>query len=206
VRRYYFKALDSDPERARVALALIGELFRIERQLGGAKAKKRWRVRQQSSKRIVDEFFRWCDEQVDQVIDETPIAKAIGYARNQRKALEQFLEDGMLPIHNNFSELSLRREVVGRKNWLFLGSDAAAEVNTTFVSLIASCQMHGIEPWAYLRDLFCLIPNWPAHRVLELAPAFWNETLQKEETQRLLASDVLRQVTLVEPGSHPHQG
>ena len=206
VRRYYFKALESDPERARVALGLIGELFRIEREVAGSPRKKRLAARNKQSRPVVDKFFTWCDEQVDQVLDETPIAKAIGYARNQREALERFLEDNMLPIHNNTSELSLRREVVGRKNWLFLGSDAAAEVNTTFVSLIASCQMHGIEPWAYLRDLFCLIPNWPAHRVLELAPAFWNDTLQKEETQRLLAADVLRQVTLVEPGSHPDQG
>ena len=205
-RRYFFKALTSDPERARIALGLIGELFRIERKVAGSPRKKRLAARNKESRPIVDKFFTWCDEQLDQVLDETPIAKAIGYARNQRKALERFLEDGMLPIHNNISELSLRREVVGRKNWLFLGSDAAAEVNTTFVSLIASCQMHGIEPWAYLRDLLCLIPNWPAHRILELAPAFWDETLQKEDTQQRLAADIFRPVTMLKSGSHPDQG
>jgi len=58
----------------------------------------------------------------------------------------------------------------GRRNWLFVGSQEAAEVNTTFVSLLASCQMHAIEPCGYLRDLFCLLPSWPARRVLELLP------------------------------------
>ena len=59
------------------------------------------------------------------------------------------------------------QHVIGRKNWLFVGSDEAAEVNAAFVSLLASCQLHGIEPWAYLRDLFCLLPSWPVRRVLE---------------------------------------
>ena len=65
-------------------------------------------------------------------------------------------------------------------------------------SLLASCQLHGIEPWAYLRDLFCLIPSWPASRVLELAPAFWKETLEKQDTQQRLAANVFRAVTLVD--------
>jgi transposase len=71
--------------------------------------------------------------------------KAIGYARNQREALRRFLDDGRLPLHNNASELQLRREVIGRRNWLFVGSDDAAEVNTVFVSLLASCGLHRIE-------------------------------------------------------------
>jgi len=69
-------------------------------------------------------------------------------------------DDGRLPIHNNGSERALRREAIGRKNWLFVGTDDAAEVNAAFVSLLASCQLHDIETWAYLRDLFCLLPSW----------------------------------------------
>jgi hypothetical protein len=64
------------------------------------------------------------------------------------------------------------------------------------VSLIASCQLHGIEPWAYLRDLFCLLPGWPRRRVLELAPLHWNETLEQEQTQQRLAANPFRQITL----------
>src|SRR4051795_774399 len=78
------------------------------------------------------------------VLDETPTAKAISYALNQRVALQRFLDDGRLPIHNNGSERALRREAIGRKNWLFVGTDDAAEINAAFVSLLASCQLHDI--------------------------------------------------------------
>ena len=85
---------------------------------------------------------------------------------------------------------------VGRKAWLFVGSDQGAEVNTTFVSLLASCQMHAIEPWGYLRDLFCLLPDWPVRRVLELAPLNWRQTLEQEDAQRKLALNPFRNVAL----------
>ena len=195
-RRYWWKALASEPERARKALALIGGLFRIERAIATAPRKKREDVRQTDSKPIVEAFFAWCDAEAPHVLDETPIAKAIGYARNQRVALQQFLGDGRLPIHNNWSELQLRREVVGRRNWLFVGSDDAGEVNTTFVTLLASCQLHGIEPWNYLRDLFCLLPSWPHRRVLDLAPALWKKTVEDQDAQQRLAANIFRQATL----------
>ena len=126
------------------------------------------------------------------VLDETPLAKGIRYALNQRAALERFLEDARLPAHNNGSENALRREAVGRKNWLFVGNEDAGEVNAAFVSLLASCELHGIEPWAYLRDLFCLIPSWPHRRVLALAPASWRQILAQSDTQQLLDANVYR--------------
>ena len=84
--------------------------------------------------------------------------------------------------------MELRREKVGAHNWLYCGNDDGAHWNATAVSLIASCQLHGIEPWAYLRDVLTLLPSWPAKRVLDLAPKYWNETRQKPETQQRLAS------------------
>jgi transposase len=68
--------------------------------------------------------------------------------------------------------------------------------NTTFVSLIASCELHGIEPWRYLRDLFYLLPDWPKSRVLELAPAYFQQTLQQEEARRRRAENPLRRALL----------
>ena len=196
LRRYWFKALTTDPERARQAMAFIGGLFRNERTWATAPPEDRFKGRLAESKPIVDAFFEWCDRQVEHALDETPTAKAIGYARNQRVALQRFLDDGRLPIHNNGSERALRREAVGRKNWLFVGSDDAAEVNATFVSLLASCQLHGLQPWAYLRDLFCLLPSWPRRRVLDLAPANWNETLKDEDAQQRLDANVFRRASL----------
>jgi transposase len=96
-----------------------------------------------------------------------------------------------LPLHNNKSEAALRRQAVGRRNWTFLGNDAGGVVNTSFVSLLASCKLRGIEPWG-----FCLIGDWKAHRVLELAPAYWRKTLEQPETQQRLAANPFRNVSL----------
>jgi transposase len=195
-RRYWWKALDTDPERARKALAFIGGLFRVERAHAGASPEERLAVRRAESGPIIDGFFAWCQAEAGRILDETPTAKAIGYALNQRVALQRFLDDGRLPIHNNGSERELRREAIGRKNWLFVGNDDAAEINAAFVSLLASCQLHGIEPWVYLRDLFCLLPSWPRRRVLELAPLNWKQTLENQDTQQRLEANVFRRATL----------
>lgn len=195
-RRYFFKALETDPERAGQALTLINELFRIERALAADPPAKRLAARMDQSKTVLDAFFQWSDVQVAAVLDESPISKAIGYARNQRLALQRFLGDGRLPIHNNRSELELRREAIGRKNWLFVGNDDGGEVNASFVSLLASAQMHKLEPWSYLRDLLCLLPSWPQKRILDLSPLHWNETRQQHDTQQRLAANIFRSATL----------
>ena len=144
----------------------------------------------------MDAFFSWCDAEAPNVLDDTPISDGIRYARNQRVGLAQFLEDGRLPIHNNMSELALRREAVGRKNWLFLGSDDGGHVNATFVSLLASCRLHQIEPWSYLRDVFCLLPKWPEHRLLDLAPVDWKTTQERDDVRSLLDPNQFRKLTL----------
>jgi transposase len=199
-RRYFFKALGTEPELARHALGLIRKLFKIEEKLADESRKRRESVRRKLSAPIVDDFFAWCEKQAEVALDGSPIAAALNYAINQKAALRRFLDDGRLPLHNNISERALRREAVGRKNWLFVGSDDGARANTLFVSLLASCQMHGIEPLGYLRDLLCLLPSWPRPRVLELAPASWQETLKQPEAQQLLAANVFRRIAL---GEHP---
>ena len=78
-----------------------------------------------------------------------------------------------------------------------MGSPDGARANTPFVSLRASCAMHKLEPWAYLRDLFCLLPSWPAHRVLELAPANWAALLENPEVQQRLDAKIFRRATLL---------
>jgi transposase len=195
-RRYFFKALDSDPERAKVALGLIGALFRIERTLADSPRKKRETIRQKRSAPIVSSFYSWCDAEAAHVLDDTPIADGIRYARNQKQGLTRFLQDGRLPIHNNMSELALRREAVGRKNWLFVGSDDGGAVNATFTTLLASCSLHGIEPWAYLRDVFCLLPRWSEHRLLELSPVEWIKTRDRQDVVALLDANPFRRLTL----------
>jgi transposase len=195
-RRYFFKALNSDPDRAKVALGFIGALFRIERTLADSPRKKKEKIRDKRSRAIVDAFFSWCDAEAPTVLDDTPISDGIRYARNQRVGLARFLDDGRLPIHNNMSELALRREAVGRKNWLFVGSDDGGAVNAIFTSLLASCRLCDVEPWSYLRDVFCLLPRWPEHRLLELAPLNWAKTRAREDVQALLDANPFRKLTL----------
>jgi transposase len=195
-RRYWFKSLDSDGARAQHGLTLIGKLFALEREYATAPPTEKLRRRQKDAKPIVDAFFAWCDDEALKVLDETPISKAIGYARNQREALCRFLVDARLPIHNNWSENALRREALGRRNWLFVGSDDGGEVNATLVTLLASCKLQGIEPLGYLRDLLCLLPDWPSHDVLELAPVNWRATLARPGVQDALVANVFRQVSL----------
>jgi hypothetical protein len=150
------QSLASEPERAKAALSHISPLFRVERTIADSPRGKKEQVRRAKSRPWVDRFFEWCDAEVDKVLDEAPLATAIGYARNQRVALRRFLDDRRLPLTNNISELNLRGQVLARRNWLFVGSDDGALVNTVFVSLLASAPLHGIEPLAYLRDLLCL--------------------------------------------------
>jgi transposase len=198
-RRYWYKALESDPDRAKRGLSMIGALFRIERAVADASRSKREAMRAAKSRSIVLEFFAWCEAERNSVLDESPVAEAIRYALNQRTALSRFLEDGRLPLSNNISELNLRRQVLGRRNWLFVGSEDGAKTNTVFVSLLASCRLRDIEPLGYLRDLFILLPTWSRHRVLELAPAYWKQTLEQPETQQKLDANVFRRVVLASP-------
>lgn len=195
-RRYFFKAMSSDPTRARTALDLIGMLFRIERTLTDTPRKKKEAFRQKRSKPIVESFLSWCDAEANHVLDDTPISDGIRYARNQRVGLARFLEDGRLPIHNNMSELNLRREAIGRKNWLFVGNDEGGEVNATFTTLLASCQLCKVEPWTYLRDVLCLLPQWPESNVIELSPIEWHRTRARDDVRRKLEANQFRRATI----------
>jgi hypothetical protein len=179
----------------------IGELFAIERELTGKTPETRQAARQQCSLSLVNAFFAWCEEQQSAVPDGDPITKVLTYALNQREALKRFLEDGRLPLHNNGSERALRRQGVGRKNWLFLGGVDGGKANARFVSLLTSCKLHDIEPWAYLRDLFCLLPGWNQTSVLEIAPAFWKNASTREEVQQRLAANYFRNITKSKGGT-----
>ncbi len=198
-RRYFYDALGTDPNRAMVAIRLIGKLFDIERKIADEQPEAKRCVRQEQSKPITDEFFGWCDGQWPLVIEHTPIYNALRYARNQKDALSRFLDDGRLPMHNNFSELQLRSQAIGRKNWIFLGSEDGGEWNCIFTSLIASCRLHDIEPWGYLKDLFILLPDWPRNKVLELSPKFWNQTLEQTDARERLSQNPFWRVCSLSP-------
>jgi transposase len=189
-RAYCFKALASEPDIAQELLGNLRLMFLLERQFADKPRKQRERMRKSKVKAIVDRHFELCRKHQQAALDGTPLSAAIRYSLNQEQALRRFLEDGRLPATNNISERQLRRQAIGRKNWLFIGSDDGAEVNTTFSTLIASCHLNDVQPEAYLREVMCLLPDWPASRVLDLAPWHWKQTREKPEAQQLIADNL----------------
>jgi transposase len=188
-RRLAFEALSTDEPRALVIIGFIGLLYDAHLLATDPKTRVTDGARRKADAQpVIDKLYTWVEAERPNLGEETPIAKAMNYLVNQRVPLTRFLDNGLLRLDNNLSEAELRREKVGAHNWLFCGSDDGAHWNATVVSLIASCQLHSIEPWAYLRDVLTLLPSWPAKDVLALAPKYWNETRQDKETQRRLAS------------------
>lgn len=188
-RRMAFEALSSDEPRALVIIGFIGLLYDAHMLATDPKTGVTdGAQRRKDAQPVIDKLYAWIAHERPNVDDDAPIAKAMNYLVNHRIPLTRFLDDGILRLDNNLSEAELRREKVGAHNWLYCGSDDGAHWNATVVSLVASCQLHGIEPWAYLRDVLTLLPSWPAKQVLALAPKYWNETQKQPETQQRLAS------------------
>ena len=187
-RRKFFEALPSDREGATRGLVLIRRLYEVNR-LTRKGNEDEWdqQRRAELAKPVLAQLYDWVDAVSREPDEKGPLRLALNYLRNHREPLERFLSDGRLRLDNNLSELALRRQVIGRKNWLFCGSDKATHWNTTIVSLIASCELHDVEPWAYLRDILTLLPNWPKQRALELSPKLWTATKQRPAVAAQLA-------------------
>ena len=157
---------------AKEALDKIGALFDIERTIAGQPAEIRKSVRQRTAKPRIDELATWLDAQLDKIPRKSDLAVAIRYARTRWVALTRYLDDGRLEISNNAAENQIRPLAVGRKNWLFAGSDAGGERAAIFYTLIRTARMNGLEPEAYLRDVLTRIGAHPINRLHELLP--WN--------------------------------
>ena len=176
-RRKFWEAALAKNATAREALFRIHRFYELERTWKNEPPSKRGELRRLQLKPELDDFFAWARAEHAKVKDARgSLRSAFGYALRQREALLRPLDDGRLPLDNNRSEHALRRVAVGRKNWLFAGSDEHAEAAVNIMSVIASARLHGIEPERYLRELIRVIPHWPRERLLELAPKFWTAT------------------------------
>ena len=174
-RRYFYDARTSDAARAHQMLALIGRLYDVERQAKeqALDADGIRQLRQERSQPILDEIGRCLEQWSVQVLPKSPLGEAVTYARGQWQALTRYVADGDLDIDNNAAERALRMVAIGRKNWLFAGSDAGGERAAIIYSLVASCKLAGIDPFAYLRDVLDRISTHPASRIAELTPRGW---------------------------------
>lgn len=181
-RRYFYRALETDKALALGPLSLIAKLFEIDADCTELpELIERTAARARRSKPLLALLDQWVDRHREHVDPRGPLATAIGYYDNQHDALHRFVDDGRISLHNNLSEQHLRNLALGRHNWTFFANENGLRWYTTFRSLIASCRLHGINPEIYLEEILRLAPHWPVHRVLELAPKYWNSTREKLE-------------------------
>jgi transposase len=175
-RRYFFEAAVCKYPSGIEGLKRIREIYRADMAFADRPPVDRKRLRLEHVMPLVDDFFAWVTRLARQSEGRNLATKALGYARNQEQELRRVLLDGRLPLDNTRSERELRKIVVGRKNWMFYGSDIHAQAAAAIFSIIASCRLHKTEPWKYLDELLRLLPHWPPSRYIELAPKNWAAT------------------------------
>jgi transposase len=158
---------------AEEALQLFGKLYDVEREARELGSEQRQRMRQLESRPIADKLREWLVLHRQRATDGTAIAKAIDYSLGRWPALIRFLDDGALPIDNNWIENRIRPIAIGRSNWLFAGSLRAGRRAAAVMSLIQSARLNGHDPYRYLKDVLGRLPTQPASRIGELLPHSW---------------------------------
>ena len=176
-RRKFWEAAITKDVVAREALARIMRIFALDRSWRKQPAIEIASLRALHLRPHTDAFFAWAEAEYERVRDQRGLLRtALGYVCRQRGPLTRFYDDGRLKLDNNASERELRRVAVGRKAWMFVGSDDHAQAAGNLMTLIASARLHRLDPESYLRDLFRVLPHWPRERFLELCPRDWAQT------------------------------
>ncbi len=174
-RRYFFEAALCRHAVGVQGLLRIQGIYILDRAIMKLPRSKRLQARQERVLPLMDAFFAWV-KQMQPNAPRSRAARALGYVINQEAELRAVLQNPDVPLDNTRAERALRKIVVGRKNWLFYGSDGHAEGAAAIFSLIATCRLHRIDPQQYLDELMRVLPFWPKDRHLELAPQHWAAT------------------------------
>jgi len=159
VRRKFFDLTSSPAPVAEEALRRIGELYHIEKTIRGSPPERRLAVRQEQTKPRFDALRKCLDKTLLELPRKSGTAEVIRYALAPWQALGRFLDDGTVEIDNNAAERSIRPIAIGRKNWLFAGSDKGGECAAGILSLIETAKLNGIDPEAYLRAVLTKSPT-----------------------------------------------
>ena len=173
--RRKFDELVGTSEVAKEAIKRIGWIYHVEGQFDGMDAQQRLAAREQLTRPLWKELHVWLKLERRRVPDGGSIAAAIDYSLNSWPALTRHLEDGAVPIDNNFIERQIKPWAMGRKAWLFCGSELAGQRAAIIMSLVQSAKLNGHEPWAYLRDVLERLPSHPNNRIEELLPHRWQK-------------------------------
>jgi transposase len=170
------KAQNKKTGKAQVALSFIQKLYAIETQIKQQSSEQRYLTRQAKSKPIIDKLQKWLTKSIEQVPPTSPLGKALHYLNNQWPTLVRYLDHGDAVIDNNPAENAIRPFVVGRKNWLFSNSIKGAKASAVLYSVIETAKANGLEPFAYLQQVFKALPNAETIEQIEaLLP--WNVSL-----------------------------
>jgi len=174
VRRKFFDvhAATASPI-AKEALDRIGQLYAVEEDIKGRPPDHRRRERQQRSKPLAEALAAWADETARRLSRKSELAAAFRYMRGRRTALGRCFDDGRLALDNNPAERALRGIAIGRKNYLFAGSDAGGRRAAALYSLIETTKLNGLNPQHYLTDVLSRIADHPARAIAELLPWNW---------------------------------
>jgi len=165
---------------AREALERIAGLYAIEDEIRGRPPDERRQVRQTRARPLLESLHDWFEVSLTKLSRKSDTTAAIRYALTLWPALTRYCDDGRLEIDNNAAERALRAVTLGRKNYLFAGSDAGGERAATLYSLIGSAKLNGLDPESYLRDVLTRIADHPIRRIEELLP--WNLALNRAGT------------------------
>jgi transposase len=179
-RRKFHEAKGSDLLGAHQALSYYGQLYELERAAtaAGLDDDGRRRLRQELSVVILEKFHTWLKEQRQRALPKSPLGEAVGYALNNWVALCRFTEAGFLSIDNNVAEREMKRIAIGRKNWLFVGSEKGGHTAAVLFSFTSTCDRLGIDPWAYLQDVLTRLPRLAKENLAELLPDRWKAQRQ----------------------------
>jgi hypothetical protein len=176
-RRYFFESQDNDLVRSQAAMAYIRRLYMIEREIKGKEVEVKTQVRQEKAKPILAEFRKWLDEQRNDVnnpvLPQSPFGKAVTYTLNQWEALCRYADDGHLDIDNNAAERAMRPIAIGRKNYLFVGSNRGGHAAAVLYSLIESAKRNGANLFEYMRDVFENLPQTKMSEIEKFLPDKW---------------------------------
>ena len=180
VRRKFFDEHATKPSAITTeALDRIGALYGIEDTIRGKPPDERRRVRQDEARQRLDAMKAWIATTLPRLSAKAELAKAMRYALGRWTSLTRYVDDGALEIDNNAAERSIRGIALGRKNWLFAGSDTGGERAAAIYSLIETAKLNGIDPEAYFRSVLARIADHPINRVAELLPWNWAQAHQE---------------------------